>query len=179
MKLYHYTNEDSVTKRICFSTTLYGALTALQENVNLLSGLINLAENYKCPAILHVYSFDIDETVDYFINNDLVRKTVPDAFLTNEVWITKSLDSKDLIHETVKLTNFKYRIMPINKEYAIFEIHDISFDYANKDDILANVNFWNDISSIYTKSTSKYLDISTKRKTISLFSKLDVKFTNK
>lgn len=106
--------EDNTTKRICFSTSIDGALAALSQNL----------ENKILYIHEPVYSSELN-----IKNNSFVASRVPDAKLTGEVWVlNEKIGTK--ITGKIKVLNAKE---PPKK-----------FTYGKKNnEYIAELYFWN------------------------------------
>lgn len=69
--------EDNATKRVCFSETIDGALSALNQNLD--------------NEILYVYEPATLENIRTKPNNEVVD-FVPDAHLTKEIWVLEDVE---------------------------------------------------------------------------------------
>lgn len=172
-------DEDNTTKRICFSNTLEGALSALQGSIKLYDGLINISKDYDCPAIIHIYSIE-EENIgdDFIIDNRVVSMKVPDAIITGEVWVTKSIDVKEMNHQIIVLTDFNYKDKKFLRNWAIYKINEISYKIATTEEINMNKKHWDNVRKGLKEELNKELTDDLKRAFICLHSKLEVEFEN-
>ena len=53
-----YDDEDKTIKRICFSKSVEGAITAMPYNIKVLSGILNMEKELGLKPLLYVYSID-------------------------------------------------------------------------------------------------------------------------
>lgn len=172
-------DEDNTTKRICFSNTLEGALSALQGSIKLYDGLINLSKDYKCPAIIHIYSIDEkDIGSEFIIENKVVSIKVPDAIITGEVWVTQSININEMNHNVIILEDFDYKDERFSKNWAIYKINNIAYRIATEEEIITNKKYWNRFRNEIKKDLDKELTNTLKREIICLYSKLEVEFKN-
>lgn len=172
-------DEDDTTKRICFSNTLPGALSALQGSIKLYDGLINLSNDSKCPAIIHIYSIEEEDVGNEFIiKNRVVSMKVPDAIVTGEVWVTRPIEINEMTHQTIVLTDFEYVDEKFLKNWAIYKIKGISCRFATQKELESNKKFWDGFAKDIKKDLNKELTADLKRAVICLCSKLEVEFDN-
>lgn len=172
-------DEDTTTKRICFSNTLEGALSALQGSIKLYDGLINISKDYNCPAIIHIYSIE-EENIgdDFIIDNRVVSMKVPDAIITGEVWVTKPIDIKEMNHQIIVLTDFNYKDEKFLRNWAIYKIEKIFYRLATEKEIELNKKYWSKFAKDIKQDLDKELTDNLKRAVISSCSKLEVEFDN-
>lgn len=166
-------NEDNSTKRICFSESIEGALSAIEGSIKLYSGMLILAEKYNCPPILHIYSINEDDVGSkYIINNEIVSTKVVDAFRTKEVWVTRDININEMEHKIVVLKDFVYNPIELNEKAFIYYINKIFYKKATNEEILLNKKFWNSLFFEIKKELNKELNNENKREIISFFSNL-------
>lgn len=83
-------NEDSISKRICFSPSILGALTA--------------SSKFRKDDIVYIYKY---ATNDYYQPSP---KQVIDAPITGELWIEKDIDVEIYCKVKIKAYNKNYSI---------------------------------------------------------------------
>lgn len=89
-------NEDTNIKRICVCETIQDAISAFPYK----KYFVNEHMRLFASSYMTVYKFDTD---GYVPNKD-VQKLVPDAHLTNEIWLKNNIKAKP---EIIKITKLK------------------------------------------------------------------------
>ena len=166
--------ENDNIGRICFSTSIEGALSAIPHNSEVLSGLLNLEyERKHVFAILNIYTLDesklsLEQYYDtsYLMENNLV----PDANLTNEVWVL----TEDIVptREIILLSDFREtykRLEGTHNQICIIE--HIDFKSLENDDrrIKETKDFWRYFREQYFTGTGKTISKNMLRSVISFF----------
>lgn len=163
-------NEDSITKRICFSKSLEGALSAMPKGKEILDGLFVLKKENNLRPYFHIYMID-EKTLkaEDIVQSEILTQTykVLDATFTEEVWLLT--DKLNLIHKVIEIDNFAYeqKIIP---EGAITLIKDLKYEMFNfsKKDLTSFTNkqllyifFWVNFKKRYKKRIKKHIQIET------------------
>jgi len=114
--------ENKTIKRICTSTSIMGAIHG---------GGFN--ENSLCA----IYSPDKMKNV-YILNED-TKKYVPDADLTNEVWIRNKSIIFNLIGHVIITNKIFDGYMYLSYQNNLFKLHDFPCDFKETDKAIKTV----------------------------------------
>ena len=136
-------NEDAVTKRVCFSTSIRGCVKAI------------CAESIACSAYVYEPA-DIDKIKDSIV----VPSTdeVSDVRETREKWVTCPVELK--LTGVVRIIpgicgNFKTKINPVGETIITTDMHDNPVTFTNK----FQADNYNLIVSDFKKLYNEYEDL--------------------
>lgn len=124
--------ENETIKRICFSDSILHALHAIPNAGDILDYFIN-QENI--PLILYVYSMESDQLADSdWMDWEQVKAYVPDAILTKECWVMRSIKTELLNCKKIGISAVAIqRLFDTDGTYLNF-ICDITFQVTHSSD---------------------------------------------
>lgn len=139
-------DENSEIKRICFSRTIEGAISAMPYGFDVMLGLMDLNKRYNIPPIIYVHMVD-EREIDrqYILKSKVLKKKsfVPDAKINSEVWLlTNNFNYKI---KAIQINDFYMYDAKIGKNEYVRCIDDLSYDELDTDSELVKVynQFWN------------------------------------
>lgn len=139
-------DENSEIKRICFSRTIEGAISAMPYGLDVMLGLMDLNKRYNIPPIIYVHMVD-EREIDrqYILKSKVLKKKsfVPDAKINSEVWLlTNNFNYKI---KAIQINDFYMYDAKIGKNEYVRCIDDLSYDELDTDSELVKVynQFWN------------------------------------
>lgn len=124
--------ENETIKRICFSDSILHALHAIPNAGDILDYFIN-QENI--PLILYVYSMESDQLADSdWMDWKQVKAYVPDAILTKECWVMRSMKAELLDCKKIEISAVTiHRLYDTDGTYLNY-IRNITFQVTHSSD---------------------------------------------
>lgn len=170
-----YDSEDQETKRICFSKSIEGAITAMPYNINIVSGLLNLKKEYDMEPILYVYSIDEKDLKPGQLkdSSELVYECrVADANMTGEVWVlTEDINPK---LDIIKISDCNFDIERMGN-FAMYIITKLQYEKATQEDVEKNKLIWDEIDKALQQRLNKTITPVLKRAYIASLSSFNKK----
>lgn len=124
--------ENDTIKRICFSDSILHALHAIPNAGDILDYFIN-QENI--PLFLYIYSMESDQLADSdWMDWKQVEEYVPDAMLTKECWVMRSINAELLNCKKIEISAVTIqRLFDTDGTYLNY-IRNITFQVTHSSD---------------------------------------------